>query len=109
MYITMDEIGWAYHFHAIQMMPHCQNKPPLGHQLGDLPCEEDVSIFQDTSRIPVVYVMSLEFNMKSWKGTTNYQFQCLEKRVLLIFKNWNSARLEILVPKKWTFLTEKKA
>ena len=47
--------------------------------------------------------------MKSWKGTTNYQFQCLEKRVLLIFKNWDSARLEILVPKKGTFLTEKKA
>lgn len=38
---------------------------------------------------------------------TYYQFQCLEKHVLLIFKG--SARLEILVPKKASLLAEKKA
>lgn len=47
--------------------------------------------------------------MKSWEGTTYYQFQCLEKRVLLVFKNWGSARLEILVPKKRSLLTEEKS
>ena len=77
MYITMDGIGWAYQFHAIQVMPHCQNRSPLGHQLGDMPCEEDVSIFQDTSKIPVVYIMSLEFKIKSWEGTLTISFSAL--------------------------------